>query len=120
MTSECRDKDIVITPTRARVRVHFAGEVIADTDEALDLKEGSYPVRIYLPRSAVRADFLSASDHHTSCPFKGVASYQHLRKRDVVAENAVWFYPRPCDLVAPIADHVSFWGDQIEIEVLPA
>lgn len=120
MTQQCGDTDIVITPTRGRVRVRFAGEVIAETDKALDLREGDYPVRIYVPRAAVKAEILANSDHHTTCPFKGVASYHHLKKGDRLAKNAVWYYPEPCPLVEPVRDHVAFWGEEVTLDVSAA
>ena len=55
--------------------------VIADADRALDLKEGSYPIVHYVPRDAVDAEILASSDHHTTCPFKGIAAYHHLGGR---------------------------------------
>ncbi len=116
MVQECRDKDITITRHQGRLRVIFDGAVIAETDQALDLKEGSYPIVHYLPRSAVRADILSSSDHHTTCPFKGNADYHHLKVGEEIAENAVWYYPEPCPQVAEIAGHVAFWGGRIRIE----
>lgn len=118
MVQECRDRDITISPTKGRVRVHFAGTIIADSTHALNLAEGSYPVRIYIPRADVQTDSLVKSGHHTTCPFKGDASYHHLKKGDVVAENAVWHYPDPCALVAAVKDHVSFWGDDVRVELL--
>jgi uncharacterized protein (DUF427 family) len=116
MTKECRDRDITITPHQGRVRVLFAGAVIADTDQALDLREATHPVVHYVPRVAVDAEILLSSDHHTVCPFKGEAAYHHLRSGDEIAENAVWYYPDPCPLVAQIGDHVAFWGDQVRVE----
>ncbi len=118
MTQECPDHDISIIPSPRRVRVHFASKVIADTDRALDLKEAAHPVVHYVPRDAVDAEVLLTSEHHTTCPFKGVASYHHLKSGETIAKNAVWYYPQPCDLVAPIRDHVAFWGDQVTVEVV--
>ena len=118
MPQECRDRDITITPHQGRVRVRFAGAVIAETDSALDLKEATYPVVHYIPRDAVDAEILSDSDHHTVCPFKGEASYLTLKKGEETAENAVWYYPEPCPLVDRIAGHVAFWGDQVQVEAV--
>lgn len=115
MTQECRDRDITIAPAPGRVQVYFGDTLVADTTEALDLTEPGYGVVAYIPRSAISAKVLGASAHHTTCPFKGVASYHDLKQGDHVAPNAVWYYSDPCPLVEPIRDHVAFWGDQVRI-----
>lgn len=120
MAHECKDRDITIEPAAGRVRVLFNGRVIADTENALALREGDYPVRLYFPRAALRAEVLGDSEHHTSCPFKGEAAYHHLKSGDEIAENAVWYYPDPCPLVEAVRDHVAFWGDEIKIDHAPA
>ncbi|NOZ32448.1 MAG: DUF427 domain-containing protein [Alphaproteobacteria bacterium] len=110
---ECKDRDITIRPAGVSVSVRFNGRIIARSDRALDLAEGDYPIVSYLPISDVRADVLALSDHHSVCPFKGKAAYWHLVDGAERAENAVWYYDEPCPLVAPIKDHVAFWGDKI-------
>lgn len=115
MVQACPDGDIRIVPSAARITVRFAGRVIAESDDGLDLIEKRYPVRVYLPLADVDAEVLSLSDHHTTCPFKGVASYYSLIAEDEKAPNAVWTYLDPCPQVAAIKGRVAFWGDQIEI-----
>lgn len=116
MQQECRNRDITIEPANRTVTVHFNGMTIARTENALALREAGYPPVFYFPRNDVAAEFLQASDHHTVYPFKGEASYHHLKSGDAIAENAVWYYPVPCPLVEPIRDHVAFWGDQVTVE----
>jgi len=111
---ECRDRDITITPTDGPVAVRFNGRDVARSEKALDLKEGDYPVVIYVPLADVDTSVLEPTDHRTTCPFKGIASYYSLHEGDAASENAVWYYPDPCPLVAPIKDHVAFWGGDIE------
>jgi uncharacterized protein (DUF427 family) len=114
LQSECKDRDITITPARGPVSIRFNGRIIARSDHALDLAEGDYPVVTYLPLSDVDAAFLAPSDHRSVCPYKGVAAYRHLVDGKARGENALWYYPEPCPLVAPVRDHVAFWGDAIE------
>jgi hypothetical protein len=59
---------IDIRPEPKRVRVTLRGEVIADTADALALKEGSYPVVYYIPRKDVKMDRLARTTHSTHCP----------------------------------------------------
>jgi len=111
--SKCRDKDIIISPHSTRVSVMFNGRKIATSVRALDLKEGAYPAVTYLPLSDVNMAVLQKSGHKTHCPFKGEASYYDLVDGEKISANAVWYYADPCPLVAPIAGHVAFWGDDI-------
>lgn len=120
MPSPCLPKDIVITPHKGRVKVSFAGKVIADTQSALDLDEPGAPLRIYVPQADVDASVLAQSATHTTCPYKGEASYFSLKSADDEAKDAVWYYPDPCALVAPIKDHVAFWGDAIRYDTQAA
>jgi len=86
-------------PAAVRVQVTFRGEVIADTRNALELREAMgtgkstvAPVVYYIPRSDVKMERLVRSAHHTYCPFKGQASYFSLKDGP---ENAVWSYEEP-------------------------
>ncbi len=120
MPSQCLPKDIKITPAKGRVTVTFDGRVIASSTHALDLDEPGAPLRVYIPRADVAADVLAASGTHTTCPYKGEASYHTLKSAGAEAKGAVWYYPSPCPLVEPIRDHLAFWGDQISYETTAA
>ncbi len=86
------DHRITTKPAGVRVQVKVGGEVIADTRDALELKESDYPVVYYIPRKDVKMDRLVRSKHQSVCPFKGTASYYSLKDG---AENAVWTYEKP-------------------------
>ena len=116
MTFECMPKDIRISPHEGRVTVVFDGKVIADSTRALALDEPGNPLRIYILRADVTAETLAASEHSSTCPYKGNASYHSLQSGDETAENAVWYYADPCALVEPIRDHLAFWGSKIRYE----
>lgn len=113
MNQQCRDRDITITPTNGSVAVMFNGHEIARSDRALDLKEGEYPAVVYVPLSDVNENYLAASEHTSSCPYKGNAAYYDLVDGDKTSPDAVWYYPDPCPLVDKIKGHVAFWGDDI-------
>jgi uncharacterized protein (DUF427 family) len=105
---------IFIEPTAKRVRIEVAGETVADSVEAKLLHEtGLLPV-YYIPRADVRDDLLQPTDHHTTCPFKGEASYFSVVVGDHVEENLVWYYPEPIEGVAAIADHVAFYLRRVD------
>ncbi len=120
MARQCLDKNIVITPASGRVNVTFDGRVIASSTGALNLDEPGAPLRVYIPRADVAADVLAASATHTTCPYKGEASYHTLKSATAEAKDAVWYYPDPCPLVEPIRDYLAFWGNQISYSTVPA
>jgi len=108
---------VVCTAAGGHVRVSAGGEVIAETDDAIALREAGYPLVYYVPRHAVRMDLLSASDHHTFCPFKGDASYWSLRAGASTLDNAVWSYEDPFVEVAEIKDYLAFYPTKTTVEV---
>lgn len=116
MPRQCLDKNITIAPAAGRVSVIFDGRVIASSTRALALNEPGAPLRIYIPRADVEPAALASSATRSTCPYKGVASYHSLKSDNVEARDAVWYYPDPCALVAPIRDHLAFWGNQIRYE----
>jgi uncharacterized protein (DUF427 family) len=115
------DHPITVTPNRNRVKVTFAGRVIADTTKALDLKEASYPPVVYVPRGDVDMTLLARTSNSTHCPYKGDASYYTINAGGRVAENAIWSYERPLADMAEIKDYVAFYPDRVDaIEQSPA
>jgi uncharacterized protein (DUF427 family) len=108
------DHPITISANDKRVRVIFAGKVIADTKRALTLREASYPPVQYIPRDDVDMAALHASDHHTHCPYKGDASYFSISADGRSAENAVWSYERPHPAVAEIKDYLCFYASKVD------
>ena len=111
------DHPITIEPTPARVRVLWRGQVLADTRNALTLREARYPAVHYLPSEDVDMARLTRSAHGTYCPFKGDCSYLNLPGEDESSCNAVWLYEAPFDAVAAIKDRLAFYPDRVEIEV---
>jgi uncharacterized protein (DUF427 family) len=103
-----------VEPTIKRVRAMLGGETVVDSRRTLILfEEGHLPV-YYFPREDVREDLLEPTDHHTTCPRKGVAGYWTVRAGERVAENAVWGYPEPIDSCADISGHVAFYWNKMD------
>ncbi|HUQ24256.1 MAG TPA: DUF427 domain-containing protein [Burkholderiales bacterium] len=100
-------------PAGGTVRVTFKGELIAESRDALALKEGAYPTVYYIPRKDVKMERLARTSHKTHCPFKGDASYYSLKDGP---ENAVWSYEQPFDEMAAIKDGLAFYPDKFEIK----
>jgi uncharacterized protein (DUF427 family) len=108
---------ITVTPTEGHVTVRVRGQVVAETDEALSLKESTYPVVQYVPIAAVDANALRPSDTTTYCPYKGEANYYHLGIGDETIDDAIWTYEQPYPAVAQIAGHVAFYPDKADVAV---
>jgi len=115
------DHPITVRPNPKHVVVKLRGQVIADSRNALTLKEASYPAVQYIPRSDVDMSLLTRSDHHTYCPYKGEASYFSIVFGSDRSANAVWTYESPYAAVSEIAEHLAFYPDRVDsIEELPA
>jgi uncharacterized protein (DUF427 family) len=108
------DHPISIARNGKRVRVIFAGRVIADTTRALTLKETRYPPVHYIPRADADMGALQRSVHHTHCPYKGDASYFTIAAGGRRAENAVWSYEAPYPAVNEIKEHLAFYPDRVD------
>jgi uncharacterized protein (DUF427 family) len=113
------DHPITITAAPYRLRVTFAGRVVADTKRALSLAEASYAPVIYIPREDVDLASFERTDHKTRCPYKGEASYYSIHAGDRTAPNALWSYEQPLEAVSAIAGYMAFYPDRVEVEQLP-
>lgn len=112
---------ITIETNPARVVVSIAGRVLADTQNALTLREASYSPVQYIPLEDVDMSLLEATDHTTYCPYKGDCSYYSIPSGGQKSENAVWTYKAPYPAVAEIIEHVAFYPDRVdEIDEQPA
>jgi len=80
------------------------GHVVADSDETV-VVEGNH----YFPPSSVNKGLLRESDTHSTCPWKGEASYYDVVAGDDVNADAAWYYPNPKPAAENIVDHVAFW-----------
>ena len=115
------DHPITITPTKGRVRVTLNRKRVADTREALTLKEAAYPAVQYIPRKDVDMTQLQRTSHQTYCPYKGECAYYSIPAGGERSVNAVWTYEAPYAAVAEIKDHLAFYPDRVDaIEERPA
>lgn len=108
------DHPITITANPRRVRVTFAGKVVAETSRALTLKEASYPAVQYIPREDANMGLFARTDHATLCPYKGQASYYTLQVDGRAVENAVWTYEEPYPAMAQIKGHLAFYPNRVD------
>jgi uncharacterized protein (DUF427 family) len=108
------DHPITITPTGEHIVVTVAGVCIADTREALTLREAAYPPVHYIPRKDVDMTRLQRNSHMTYCPYKGECVYYSIPLGGNRSVNAVWSYEAPYAAVAPIKDHIAFYPDRVD------
>lgn len=105
---------IDITPNPNRVVVTVASRVVAETRDALTLREASYPPVQYIPRKDVDMALLARTEHATYCPYKGDCAYFSIPSGGERAVNAVWSYEAPYEAVRAIKDHVAFYPDRVD------
>jgi uncharacterized protein (DUF427 family) len=107
------DHPISIDSNPSHVVVTVGGKVIADTHNALTLREAAYPPVQYIPRRDVDMAALTRSEHTTYCPYKGDASYYSIPAGGDRSLNAVWTYETPFEAMAQIKDYVAFYPDRV-------
>lgn len=86
------------------------GTVIAESDETV-MVEGNH----YFPPESVKREFLDDSRTHTSCYWKGMASYYDVVVEGQANPDAAWYYPDPSKAADQIKGYVAFWrGVKVE------
>ena len=108
------DHPITIEHNPARITVSVGGHVIADTRDALTLREASYPPVQYIPRKDVNMSLLERTPHSTYCPYKGDASYYSIPSGGAKSVNAIWTYEAAFPAVSAINEYVAFYPDRVD------
>ena len=108
------DHPITIERNPARVVVTVAGHVVADTRDALTLRESTYPPVQYVPLKDVDMSLLERTDQSTYCPYKGDCAYYSIPIGGDKSVNAVWTYEVPFAAVAEIKEHFAFYPDRVD------
>ncbi len=80
------------------------GKVLAESDATV-VVEGNH----YFPPEAIHKEYFQPSDTHTTCPWKGLASYYDVVVDGKVNKDAAWYYPDPKPAAKQIKDRVAFW-----------
>jgi uncharacterized protein (DUF427 family) len=86
------------------IKATWNGSLIAETDDPV-VVDGN----VYFPHSAVKPEHLRASETHTTCGWKGEASYYDVVVDGEVNGDAAWYYPDPKDAAENIRDRIAFW-----------
>ncbi|HEV2913581.1 MAG TPA: DUF427 domain-containing protein [Pyrinomonadaceae bacterium] len=82
----------------------WRGAILAESDDTI-VVEGNH----YFPPEAIRREHFQKSDTHTTCPWKGVASYYDVVVEGNVNRDAAWYYAEPKPAAGEIANRVAFW-----------
>lgn len=69
----------------------------------------------YFPLADVDAEHFRPSESHSTCPWKGLASYYDVVVGEEVNRDAAWYYPNPSPAAEQIKGRVAFWhGIKVE------
>jgi uncharacterized protein (DUF427 family) len=82
----------------------WKGVTVAESDDTV-VVEGNH----YFPESSLKREYVSFSNHRTSCAWKGQAHYYSLFVNGEMNPDAVWYYPEPSEAAAQIKGRVAFW-----------
>lgn len=108
---------IKVSQADARVEVKIGGRLLATTSRAIALDETGLPTRYYLPREDVRMDLLRPTTFHTTCPFKGEASYWSVEVDGEMRDGVAWSYETPKSQVAAIRSMLCFYPDRTAVTI---
>ena len=86
------------------MKAMWNGAVLAESDRTV-VVEGNH----YFPPDAIRGEYFRPSDTHTTCGWKGTASYYTIEVNGQKNADAAWYYPEPKDAARQIAGYVAFW-----------
>lgn len=79
-------------------------QVIAESNDTVVVENNHY-----FPKESVKAEYLEETNTHTTCPWKGLASYYTLNVDGKINLDAAWYYPQPKDAAVNITNYVAFW-----------
>jgi uncharacterized protein (DUF427 family) len=108
---------VTTRPADSHVEVRIDGTLVAETDRAVLLDETGLPTRYYLPADDVRTDLFRETTFHTTCPFKGEASYWTAEIDGASHDGIVWSYLTPIEGQEAIAGLWSFYPDRAQVTV---
>jgi uncharacterized protein (DUF427 family) len=91
------------------MKARWKNVILADSDETV-VVEGNH----YFPPDSLKQQYFSKSETHTTCPWKGQASYYHIEVDGEVKKDAAWTYPDPKEKARHLKDYVAF-GEGVEV-----
>lgn len=86
------------------MKATWENTIIAESDRTIVI-EGNH----YFPPNSIKREYFSPTDTHTTCPWKGIASYYTVQIGGQSNVDAAWYYPEPKAAAQSIKDYVAFW-----------
>ncbi len=86
------------------MKATWHGTTLAESDATV-VVEGNH----YFPPESVKTEYFTDSPTHSTCPWKGEASYRTIEVDGETNADAAWYYPEPKEAAAEIKDHYAFW-----------
>jgi len=103
------DKAIFMIKSIITMKAIWNNQVIAESDDTIVVENNHY-----FPPQSVNKTYLETTPIHTTCPWKGQASYYSLIVDGEKNQDAAWYYPEPKEAAKHITNYVAFWkGVQI-------
>jgi uncharacterized protein (DUF427 family) len=78
--------------------------ILAESNDTV-VVEGNH----YFPPDSINKQHFKKSETHTTCPWKGLASYYHIDVDGEINKDAAWYYPDPKDAAKNIKNYIAFW-----------
>jgi uncharacterized protein (DUF427 family) len=109
-------KRIECLPSSREVRIEVNGVVLAKSTNNVFLYETGLRTRYYLtPTSISDWSILLPSAMSTVCPYKGQASYYHVKVGETVIEDAIWYYTYPTAESAQVQNRLCFYNEKVDV-----
>ena len=86
------------------MKATWKGKVLAESDDTIVI-EGNH----YFPEDSINKEYFKDSDTHTTCPWKGEASYFNVEVEGNTNRDAAWYYPKASEMAKSIEGYVAFW-----------
>jgi len=93
------------------MKAQWNGTVLAESNDTIVVEDNHY-----FPPDSINKEYFSPSPTHTTCPWKGEASYYTIKVGGKVNEDAAWYYPDPTEKAKNFRGYLAFWKG---VEVTP-
>lgn len=110
-------KRVDTMPSTRHIRVEIEGVTVAESSRPSLLFETNLPTRYYLPAEDVQMEYLTPTDSHSRCPYKGIASYWNVTINGKEYKDIVWSYPDPIAETPKIKGLLCFYNEKVDLFV---
>jgi uncharacterized protein (DUF427 family) len=93
------------------MKAMWRDRILAESNDTIVI-EGNH----YFPPESIKREYFQESSTHTTCPWKGLASYCDVVINGQVNKDAAWYYPEPKEAAKQIQNRVAFWKG---VQVVP-